>query len=276
MNSHFSILSAAIRPEIQEQIAIGLLLVGNNRLHFHFSKNKLAVAKELLPTQTVKYLKDALRQINSAVLDENNKFNGLFSESETLKKSFSFNYLEYLSRYSNNILTFSSPKVIELAPTSELFETLFKKYVDEFGFIEKVPEPKTFENSKTTFFHKVESYFNIEQEVTSDDISGLIVPVKVDLIGQNDKPVYAQAIDLERQIYHIQNDLAIVFMLNKALSNAKGFHISSEPDKKLFPRQHDTWNYIRNWKESEYVDIKEVQKIEEYAMTHRVTPLRRN
>lgn len=163
---------------------------------------------------------------------------------------------------------------IELEPTNELFETLFKKYVDEFAFIEKVPEPKTFENSKNTFFHKVEPYFNIEQEVSSDDISGLIVPVKVDLIGQNDKPVYAQAIDLERQIYHIQNDLAIVFMLNKALSEAKGFHISSEPNKKLFPRQHDTWNYIRNWKESEYVDIKEVGKIQEYAVMHGVTPLK--
>lgn len=273
MQSHFSILSASIRPEIQEQIAIGLMLVGSDRVYFRYSKNKIAVVKELLPAHALKYLKDTLKQISSATCDENEKFKGLFGATETIGKSFSFSYLEYLSRYSNNLLSFSSPKTIELAANDALFEALFKKYVDEFEFIENISEPRSFDSHRTEFFTRVQSYFNVEQEVTPENIKGLIMPVKVDLIGKNDIPVYAQAIDLERHNYHIQNDMAVLLMLHKAMENGKGFHISSEPDKKLFPRQHETWISIKDWKDSEYVDLSEVERIEEYASQHGVTPL---
>jgi len=273
MQSHFSILSASIRPEIQEQVAIGLMLVGSDNVQFRFSKNKLAVVRELLSNQTFKYLKDTIKQISSATFKENEKFKGLFAGTETINKSFSLSYLEYLSRYSNNLLSFSTPKTIELQSNDDLFEALFKKYIDEFAFIENISEPRSFDNHRTEFFNRVQTFFNIEQEITPENIPGLIMPVKVDLIGKNEIPVYAQAIDLERQNYHIQSDLAVLFMLNKALDNAKGFHISSEPDKKLFPRQHDTWKSIKDWKDSEYVDLSEVKKIEEYANLHGVVPL---
>ena len=273
MQAHFSILSASIRPEIQEQVAIGLMLVGSDNVNFRFSKNKIAVVKELMSQQAVKYLKDTLKQISSTVSDENEKFKGLYADSEILNKSFSLSYLEYLSRYSNNLLIFSKPKTIELQVSDDLFESLFKKYVDEYEFIETISEPRSFDSNRTAFFNTVQPYFNIEQEVTPEIVPGLIMPVKVDLIGKNDIPVYAQAIDLERQNYHIQNDLAVLFMLNKALVNAKGFHISSEPNKKLFPHQHDTWKSIKDWNDSEYIDLSEVEKIEEYAILHGVVPL---
>lgn len=273
MQSHFSILSASIRPEIQEQVAIGLMLVGSDHVHFRFSKNKLAVVKELISGQALKYLKDTLKQISMASDQENEKFKGLFAGSETINKSFSLGYLEYLSRYSSNLLSFSPPKTIELPSNEGLFETLFKKYIDEFAYIENISEPRSFDNDRTEFFTRVQPFFNVEQEVTPEIIPGLIMSVKVDLIGKNDIPVYAQAIDLERQNYHIQNDLAVLFMLNKAFDNAKGFHISSEPDRKLFPRQHETWKSIKDWKDSEYVDLSEVKKIEEYANDHGVVPL---
>ena len=98
------------------------------------------------------------------------------------------------------------------------------------------------------------------------------MPIKVDLIGHNEIPVYAHLIDLERKNYNIQNDLAVLFMLNNAFEQAKGFHISAEPDKTRYPGQHQTWKSIRNWKDSEYVDVSEIQKIEKYATEHGVSP----
>ncbi len=62
-------------------------------------------------------------------------------------------------------------------------------------------------------------------------------------------------------------------MLKEALGEAKGFLISSEPNKNKFPSQHDIWNSIRNWNDSEYIDISESQKIEDYATQHGVVPL---
>ena len=131
MQAHFSILSASIRPEIQEQLAIGLLLVGSNSVYFDFSKTKLTILNELLTPQALKYLKDTVKQISQASSNEKEKFKGLSNESRTISKSFSLGYLEYLSKYSNNLLTFSSPKTIELPADDALFKLLFKKYIDE-------------------------------------------------------------------------------------------------------------------------------------------------
>jgi hypothetical protein len=273
MQAHFSILSASIRPEIQEQLTIGLLLVGSSSVYFETSKNKLSLVKELISPQAFKYLKETLNQVSQAASDENNRSKGLFEESKPVYKSFSSGYLEYLSRYSNNLLTFSSPKTIELQDNHDLFNMLFKKYIDEHELIETKNIHKGFDKIKSVFFTKVKPYFNIEKEISSVNVPGLVIPVKVDLIGKNETPVYAQTIDLERQNYHIQNDLAIIFMLNEALKNPKAFHVSSEPDKNSFPCQHEIWKSIKNWNHSEYVDLSEIQKIEDYATQHGVLPL---
>jgi hypothetical protein len=272
MQTHFSILSASIRPEIQEQVAIGLLLVGSNSVFFQTAKQKLAVVKELVPQQTSKYLKETLTQITQASIKENERLKGFFGTSDIISKPFSSGYLEYLSRYSNNLLVFSNPKTIELEANEVLFEMLFKKYIDESGFIQKSSEPRSFDSFRNLFFPKVKSYFNIEQEITSEDVPDLVISLKVDLIGKNEIPVYAQTIDLERLNYHIQNDLAVILMLNRAFVNAKGFLVSSEPDKILFSHQHETWKTIKAWKESEYVDLSEYERIEEYATEHGVLP----
>lgn len=276
MQAHFSILSASIRPEIQEQIAIGLLLVGSNSVYFETSKTKLEISAKLVSPQVLKFLKDTVRQISKATNAENRKFKDSFSEIDNISKTFSFGYLHYLSNYSNNILTFSSPKTIDLPADKALFEMLFKKYIDESGIDSKKPQLHNFDLFKREFFPKVKPYFNTDQEITSATIPGLLMPVKVDLIGRNEIPVYAQTIDLERQNYHIQNDIGVLLMLKEALealSEAKGFIISSEPNKNKFPIQHNIWNSIRNWKDSEYVDLSETQLIEDYATQHGVVPL---
>jgi hypothetical protein len=273
MQAHFSILSASIRPEIQEQIAIGLLLVGSNYVYFETSKTKLEISSKLVSPQIFKFLKDTVRQISKATIAENRKFKDSFSEIDHISKSFSFGYLHYLSNYSNNILTFSSPKTIDLPADNALFEMLFKKYIDENGIDPKKPQLHNFDLFKREFFPKVKPYFNTDQEITAETIPGLLMPVKIDLIGKNEIPVYAQSIDLERQNYHIQNDIGVLLMLKEALGEAKGFLISSEPDKNKFPSQHDIWRSIRNWNDSEYVDISESQKIEDYATQHGVVPL---
>jgi len=273
MQAHLSILSASIRPEIQEQIAIGLLLVGSNSVYFETSKTKLEISSKLISPQVFRFLKDTVRQIYQATNIENRKLKDSFIEINNVSKPFSLGYLNYLSSYSNNILTFSSPKTIELPADDSLFQMLFKKYVDEHAFEYKKPEFHNFDSFKKEFFPKVKTYFNIDQEITSKTIKGLIMPVKVDLIGKNEKTVYAQTIDLERHNYHIQNDISVLLMLKQALGEAKGFLISSEPNKIKYPSQHDIWNSIRDWNDSEYVDLSETQKIEEYATMHDVVPL---
>lgn len=274
MRSHFSIISACIRPEIGERIAIGLLLVGGNRVFLQFSKSKQLLLKNLLSANSFGFLKDTIRQITNESERVNQSESELFIENKINQSVFSENYITYLNRYSNNLLNFSPPSIIELEANEQFFGILFKKYVDEFAFATEIIKENLFEKIKNNFFPSVSEFFNIDSEVTAEQIPHLAMPLSVDIIGMNSEPVYAQTVDLCRQNYYIQNDLGILAMLNQACYNkSKGFLISSEPDKSLYLKQHNLWRNLRENDLAEYVDISEVEKIHQYASVHRVRPL---
>ena len=102
MKSHYSILSAVVRPEIQEKISIGLLLVTTSDVYFQFSKTKLLAVRTLLDSSLYKYLNETIRQIDAAVAKENDIKKTLFADSD---KNMQLNqsYLQYMSNYRNNI-----------------------------------------------------------------------------------------------------------------------------------------------------------------------------
>ena len=66
MTTQYSILSVLIRPEIQEKITIGMLLMDEEKLFFDYSKRKLSIAKNLLSDNAFKSLKDALNNIQTS------------------------------------------------------------------------------------------------------------------------------------------------------------------------------------------------------------------
>ena len=66
MLTHYSILSAQIRPEIQEKISVGFLMIGEQgEVIFEYSPNKLGIAKKLLTPNSYLQLKDSLNNISS-------------------------------------------------------------------------------------------------------------------------------------------------------------------------------------------------------------------
>jgi len=274
MKSRYSIISAAIRPEIGERITIGLLLIDEEKVYFRFSKDKLNVLKELINDHSYVYLKESIKQIRQAAISEASKLASLFTYNEIQNPLFSAGYLEYLSRYSNNLLNFTSPKNIEVKADETLFLNLYKKYVDDSVFVTEPEMINRFELIKNEFLPRVEKYYNLEQKLTPEDIYDLPISIKVDMIGKNERVVYAQMIELERIQYHIQNDLGLLALLNQAYKNdAVGFVVSSEPEKIRYPKQHEVWENLRSNNLAKYVDLSEIDQIEEYALKHGVQPL---
>ena len=281
MISQYSILFAQIRPEIQERISIGFLLIGKGKVFFNFSKNKLDSAKGLMNESVFRMLKDSLRNIEKTAIDENKKAgvtgNQMPISSMFVNNTFTEEYLFYLSKYNNNILSFSKPKSIEVVANDETFSILFRKFIDESSFVvEPILKTNVFDNYKSVNRPRLSNHFNIDKEVTSDNIQYLLAPVKLDLIGQNEIPVYAQGVDLDRQVYHIEADLAQLLLIDKAYDTqqitTKGFIISREPSKKGI-KQHNIWLQLRSNKIYEYVDFSEFEKIISYATLHGVRPI---
>jgi hypothetical protein len=272
MKSHYTILSAVIRPEIQEKISIGLLLVSANGLFFMCSKNKLSIVRSLIDSSLYKYLNETIRQIDAAISSETAEKGSIFVGAPH-SIQYSEGYISYMNRYSNNLINFSEPIQIDMPSDNGLFQFLYNKYVDATAVT--VRKAKSIDLLKADFFPLITTYYNTEKDITTNDIPGLPMSVNVDIIGKNEVMTFAQIIDFERNLNLIQQDVAVLEFLINALSNEKpkSFMVANEPDKTVFPKSHTVWNDLRQWNKVEFVPLDEIDRIRTYAQEHNVQPL---
>lgn len=277
MSTQYSILSVLIRPEIQEKISIGFLLMNDDKLFFDYSKRKLGIAKNLLSDNAFKSLKDALNNIQSSANKQYSK-DGLVKLNSKSPNSFNKPYIEYLSRYNNNILSFTSPKEIELEVSETIFSKLYERFVDNtiIQQVNKISIISHIENFKISKRTELSKHFNIDRKITYNEVPHLIVPVTVTFIGQNEVPTFVQSLDLEKSTAAVTNDISEILFLQNAFhemnKESVAMAITSEPDKKLFPKQHDIWNQLRQNKDIKNFDISEADAVIDYAVEHNVQP----
>jgi hypothetical protein len=273
MKTFFSILSVPIRQESEEKLAIGLLLSNGIISKFHYSINKLKIVKNLVNESRYKFIKRYVKAIGKLnfKIDESN--NLIFSpDTEDMQHPVvNEQYIDYLSLYNNNVITFCKPVRIDIAINEENFIRLFEKYID---FEQPVQERSLKQVSlvKEEFLPKVIQYFTEAKELTEKEYPSIIIPLTVDLFGMDHTPVYAQFVDLERSLNHIKCECYDLKQLKEALKDGVGFLISAEPDKETFNRQHNIWTSFRMSKDFEFVDVSEVEKIKIYAEEHGVKP----
>lgn len=282
MVTQYSILSVLIRPEIQEKISIGLLLFDANEVYFSFSRNKLHVCKDLLSPASYKILKEIVENIERTIdrdkLTHSDPKSFRIYKNSAEENIFSPPYISYLSRYSNNIISYTSPKEIYLEINDQNFSTLFRKYVDEIiESVDLVPKIKPVEYIKLQFGDKIKEYYDFNKEITHEQVKNLITPVRVDFAGRNEIDVYAQTIDMEGGYSSVANNINAFIQLKTTYLNneipIKDFVIAKEPDKNQFPRQHDMWSQLMSSKILNYLDLSESEEIIKYAEEHGVVPI---
>lgn len=130
MRSQYNIISAQTNPEIGEKIIVGLLMISDNYVNFSASKNKLSITKSLVSTSMYKFLVETITQLEKSIMHEVDARTGIYG-NKLSSLILDEKYIEYLSRYSNGLINFSAPKIIDLEANDEVFAFLFKKYVDE-------------------------------------------------------------------------------------------------------------------------------------------------
>ena len=277
MNTYYTILSVAIRPEIDEKLSVGLILINNKQVSFFISESKLLSVKKLVSHSFYKGVKNSIKFIENSFKVNHNKLSNtqqvLELNIEDKSDVFNFEYIDYLSNYNNNVITFSKPIIINVEYSKELFQKLFQKFINDTDF-DTIPKKviSNIESFKKISYPKVKKYFSIDKEIDSLIYPKLLMPVKIDLMGKNEIEVFAQSLDMSKSLRSIENGIADLLHINRAISQAKQFIISSEPDKS-FEINHRIWNNIRKTKEFEYVDISEFDKISNYAQEHGVAPL---
>ena len=107
----YSIVYAMIRPEIAERVSVGIIFYQGGQLEMKYSTAKLGVVKKLLSDAEYNYLRRALTTLSSKNVLE------------------SVSSIDYLNRYSNNIMTVSGLRKVKVDSPRISKDRLYKMYV---------------------------------------------------------------------------------------------------------------------------------------------------
>ena len=110
-NLKYSIIYAVIRSEISAQLSVGLNIVDGQQLEVRYSQKKLNALKPLFSDKEYRFVS---RVITS--LKRNRSIN-------------SVDAVNYLTRYSNNLIAVSPLKTIDVTSTEQNKDWLFRNYV---------------------------------------------------------------------------------------------------------------------------------------------------
>lgn len=107
----YSIIYAVIRPEISERVSLGLIFVDGDKVDVRYSQQKLEAVRGLFSPKQYEFLS---RVISSMPTD------GSINSVEAIN---------YLTRYSNNLIAVSPLQSIDIAATEQCKASLFSNYI---------------------------------------------------------------------------------------------------------------------------------------------------
>lgn len=276
MKTFYSIVSISTKPFFNEKIGIGLLCVNDIETYFHFSTEKFKWVGKLLNNDAKLQALNSLKTIESEVNKHSVDIKGLYTNSTFL---FSESYINYLSRYNNNLVQFSEPTEIEIDLNQSIFEKLFQKYIfaeEKFQLLKIERKHSVIETFKNSFKPRLKQYVNTDYTVSNNVIKDLIAPITVDLFGKNGAFVTGQTIDFSKDKHHLTNDISSYMYLALTTEmndkEAKCYLLGEEPSKDLV-HNHQIWDNARKVKNIEFLPLDESEKVIAFLKKKKVKPI---
>ena len=112
-NMKYSIIYAVIRPEISERVSLGLIFVDGDNVDVRYSQQKLEAVRGLFSPKEYEFLSEVVRSLPT---------DGSISTVEGIN---------YLTRYSNNLIAVSPLQSIDIDATEQSKDSMFRNYIYE-------------------------------------------------------------------------------------------------------------------------------------------------
>ncbi len=274
MKTFYSILYCTIRPNLDERVSIGLFIGNDAHCKFQFSTEKLAVIKGLFSDNAFNLMKVTLKSLQKLTLECENDLLNTYRGFSSLKEQ----HFNYLSRYANNLITYSPPKAIDIELDQIVFDKLFEKFIYNLPVLDS-PPLKSIDKAKKRLETSLAGKVNFDADIDSTQIPGLVVPAKVWFIGKNDIPVTGEAKDFNGQRPHLiqQQINAHLYLIERIKDTTIGknghfFLIGDEPSKHL-EENHKLWQAVKKSQILDLVPTDEIERVEKYLQIHGVEPL---
>ena len=273
MKTFYSLIKIAPNALSGDSLTIGLLLRSTKGFRYSFSRNKKNIAKSLLADNsgTIDFIEKQiivkLEEINSQLSGSNAL---LFNIPDVLNSE----YFQYLHKYSNGILQFSSPSMIADDIDDDKFHKLYTMFVDS----QERSEIKSFSVDDNLFqsriyeklIVRVEEKVHTKQKFDNNLIPSLISAFEMDCVGMNGSLIGAKSLPLTLSKPTLNNYTSsyinvIVHLsvrYHKDILKNKFYVISDEPAMISSP-EHIIWERLLNEKLFSVVSSEEVNKVAE-------------
>lgn len=213
MKSFYSIIRFVNNPLSKENLAIGLIMISGNKIHYKFSSEKIQLVNKLNPVN-FKLLEYTIEKISSFIQKELKNEVSFFHDDNKIN----FEYLKRLSIYNNGFLQFDAPSVINIDFDEIKFNDFFNKYIQlSYKNVEKIEVDNTFSKRiRKVFQEPLSNLIDIDYKIEKEKIPGLFFDYKLDGIGLNGVIYSVKSIDLnlEKPIDQIRKEISELESLN--------------------------------------------------------------
>lgn len=213
MKSFYSIIRFVNNPLSKENLAIGLIMISGNKIHYKFSNEKIQLVSKINPLN-FKLLEYTIDKISNFIKSELENEISLFSDDNKVN----LEYLKRLSIYNNGFLQFDNPSIINIDFDEVKFNDFFHRYID---LVIKPAEKKEIDNTfskrvKQIFQEPLSGLIDINYKIQKKQIPGLFFDYKLDGIGLNGCIYSVKSIDLnaEKPIEQLRKDISELESLN--------------------------------------------------------------
>ena len=224
MRNFLSVVYIKTNSIAEEKLSIGLFMGSEEELFFDFSESKLKLISDILPRELINSIKADLKKLKKEIELSNSKTS---KDLIISNKLFSFSYFNYLSVYSDGLITFSKPEPIPYLIDKDKFNNLFLKYTGDKRI---APRHRNIEFSrvlssylkKETFTNRTDKNYEIKNNI----IPTIIKSSKVDFISCNGSVYAGKAIDLNSEIETIKNHVNDFWVLSEGLKTFSNSHFT--------------------------------------------------
>jgi len=251
MKSYYSIVRISPNSAAKDRISIGILAGQEEALWLKISERKLRWVRQMVSSSKV--LDFTLKQLEAYVEEYHIKV------KESKKELFDYNQplkaddLDYLNRYSNGMLQFSAPSLLndrlDETKIEKLFHLLVDDQVDE-RVILKENEDRIQSVIHKELIEKIEGQIHTHIQLTRKQIPNLFFNYKMDCLGKNGLYIGAKSIPFTQTKQTIDKNVSYYMSLITLLKHdvhkiEDNFYLIADEPEKTESSKHRIWRDVR-------------------------------
>ena len=257
MKAFYSIIKVSPNSVTGDNVSIGVVMFDGTQFRYYFSEKKKKIATRLIETNSID-LDFITKQFSYRFNEVNAEFNDWKFFPTRFEKLRDASYFDYLNKYSNGLVQFSSPFILN---NEEVDELLFEKIVNLL-FDESLAKAKIIKENKSAEIEKivnerliapVKDVVHTNYKFSSLNLPSIYFPFEMECIGLNGSLIGAKSLPFDKTKQSLDTTISHYFAListlsnkyNKQLKENSFFLISDEPTDIKSP-EHALWESVNS------------------------------